>query len=309
MDVEDYDIAAIIPCHNEAVAVTAVIEDLMTSIPGIRIFVYDNLSTDGTDEIARAAGATVRYETSAGKGNVIRRAFADIEADIYLVIDGDDTYDALAARQLVEKLIAGPFDHVLGVRQQVSDTAYRAGHEAGNRAFNRFVSKVFGMPVNDMLSGYRVFSRRFVKSFPAVSREFEIETELTVHCMSLRVPSVEVPVGFRDRPEGSESKLSTYRDGFKILALIIQLIRLERPVLFHGLIGTAIVLVGLVIGYPVVSDYAETGLVPRLPTALLASSLVILGCLVWLVGLILDAITKMRREAARLNYLRLRPVI
>lgn len=310
MNLNDYDIAAIIPCHNEAIAITAVIEDLRKSIPNVTIYVYDNRSTDGTDEVARAAGAIVRYETVKGKGNVVRRAFADIEADIYLLIDGDDTYDAHVADQLVTTLISGPYDHVLGVREQgdVGATAYRAGHEAGNRAFNRFVSSVFGMPVNDMLSGYRVFSRRFVKSFPAASREFEIETELTVHCMSLRIPSIEVPVGFRDRPEGSESKLSTFRDGFKILALIFQLIRLERPVLYHGCIGTLVILVGLIIGYPVVQEYADSGLVPRLPTAILASSMVLLGCVIWLVGFILDAVTKMRREAARLNYLRLRPV-
>lgn len=310
MNLNDYDIAAIIPCHNEAVAITAVIEDLRKSIPDVTIYVYDNRSTDGTDDVARAAGAIVRYETVKGKGNVVRRAFADIEADIYLLIDGDDTYDAHAADQLVTTLISGPYDHVLGVRDQGPEgtTAYRAGHETGNRAFNRFVSGVFGMPVNDMLSGYRVFSRRFVKSFPAASREFEIETELTVHCMSLRIPSVEVPVGFRDRPEGSESKLSTFRDGFKILALIFQLIRLERPVLYHGFIGSLLILVGLITGYPVVQEYADSGLVPRLPTAILASSLVLLGSVVWLVGFILDAVTKMRREAARLNYLRLRPV-
>lgn len=310
MTLTDYDIAAIIPCHNEAIPIGNVVADLRESIPGIRIYVYDNKSTDGTDKAAEAAGAEVRYENIKGKGNVIRRAFADIEADIYLLIDGDDTYDAHVANELVSALISGPYDHVLGVREQVSGTtAYRSGHEAGNKAFNRFVSRVFGMPVNDMLSGYRVFSRRFVKSFPAVSREFEIETELTVHCMSLRVPSVEVPVGFRDRPEGSESKLSTYRDGFKILSLIFQLIRLERPVLYHGVIGTLLVIVGLIIGIPVISAYAETGLVPRLPTALLAASFVLLGSMVWLIGFVLDAITKMRREAARLNYLRFPTVI
>jgi len=308
MNLTDYDIAAIIPCHNEAIPIASVVADLKASIPGIRIYVYDNKSTDGTDKAAIAAGAEVRYEHTKGKGNVIRRAFADIEAEIYLLIDGDDTYDAHVAHELVTALISGPYDHVLGVRDHVSGTAYRSGHEAGNKAFNRFVSRVFGMPVNDMLSGYRVFSRRFVKSFPAVSREFEIETELTVHCMSLRVPSIEVPVGFRDRPEGSESKLSTYRDGFKILSLIFQLIRLERPVLYHGVIGTILILVGFLVSIPVISAYAETGLVPRLPTALLAASFVLLGSMVWLIGFVLDAITKMRRETARLNYLRFQPV-
>jgi len=308
MSFETYSIAAIVPCHNEVAAIGQVVRDLRASVPGIHVYVYDNLSTDGTDVAAREAGATVRYENTKGKGNVVRRAFADIEADIYLLIDGDDTYDALAAPEMIERLLEGPYDHILGVRKQTTDTAYRAGHEAGNKAFNRFVSGVFGTPVNDMLSGYRIFSRRFVKSFPAVSREFEIETELTVHCMSLRIPSIEVEVGFKDRPEGSESKLNTYRDGFKILSLIVQLIRHERPLLFHGVLGTAILLVALLIGAPILIEFAQTGLVPRLPTAILASSLVLLGAVVWTVGFILDALTKTRRELARLVYLGLRAV-
>jgi glycosyltransferase involved in cell wall biosynthesis len=305
MDLTGYDIAAIVPCHNEALSVARVVEDLRAAIPGVTVYVYDNLSTDGTDEIARAAGAVVRYETTKGKGNVIRRAFGDIDADIYVMIDGDDTYDASAAPTMIQALLDGPHDHVLGVRRVTTQTAYRSGHAAGNRAFNALVSRVFGTPVNDMLSGYRVMSRRFVKSFPAVSREFEIETELTVHVTSLRVPSIEVPVDFKDRPEGSESKLNTVRDGLKILSLILHLVRHERPILFHGVIGTLLMLAAGGIGAPVVVEYARTGLVPRLPTAVLASSLVILGVLVWMVGLILDAITKMRSETARLNYLRL----
>ena len=307
MDLAAYDIAAIVPCHNEALSVSQVVKDLQEAIPGVVVYVYDNQSTDGTDEVARAAGAVVRYEEARGKGNVVRRAFGDIDADAYVLIDGDDTYDAHAAKQMIEALLEGPRDHVLGIREAATATAYRSGHAAGNRAFNWLVSRVFGTPVNDMLSGYRVLSRRFVKSFPAVSREFEIETELTVHCTSLRVPSAEVPVGFRDRPDGSESKLNTYRDGLRILALILHLLRHERPILFHGVIGAALVLAALALGAPVVVEYAQTGLVPRLPTALLASSLVILGVLSWTVGLILDAIATMRREAARLNYLRYDP--
>ena len=309
MDLTSFAIAAIVPCHNEALAIEKVVHDLKEAVPGIVVYVYDNVSTDGTDVIAAEAGAIVRHEHTKGKGNVIRRAFADIEADIYVVIDGDDTYDAHAAPALIDTLISGPYDHVLGVREQLTDSAYRSGHEAGNRAFNWLVGAIFGMPVTDMLSGYRVMSRRFVKSFPAVSREFEIETELTVHCMSLRVPSIERSVGFGDRPEGSESKLSTYRDGFKILRLILHLTRLERPVFYHGIIGGLLLLVGLVVGAPVVVDFVQTGLVPKFPSAFLAASLVVLGTVVWMFGFVLDAVTKMRREAARLNYLRLRPVV
>jgi glycosyltransferase involved in cell wall biosynthesis len=308
MDLSSFEIAAIVPCYNEALAIDKVVRDLLEAVPGIVVYVYDNCSTDDTAAVARAAGAVVRREDVKGKGNVVRRAFADIEADIYVMIDGDDTYDAHAAPRLIEALLEGPYDHVLGVREQLTESAYRAGHAAGNRAFNSLVGRVFGMPVSDMLSGYRVFSRRFVKSFPAVSREFEIETELTVHCMSLRVPSVEQAVGFGDRPEGSESKLSTYRDGFKILKLIMHLIRLERPVFYHGILGSLLVLVGLAIGIPVVVEFIQTGLVLKFPSAFLASSLVVLGGVTWLFGFVLDAITKMRREAARLNYLRLRPV-
>ncbi|MCY7326124.1 MAG: glycosyltransferase [Microbacteriaceae bacterium] len=297
-------IVAIVPCHNEAAAISQVVTDLMREQPDMQVFVYDNRSTDGTDEIARAAGATVRYETAKGKGNVIRRAFADIDADIYVLIDGDDTYDATALPGMIAALRDGPLDHVVGVRKQVSSTAYRPGHSSGNKAFNALVSWVFGYRVNDMLSGYRVFSRRFVKSFPAVSREFEVETELTVHSMNLRVPQIEMEVGFKDRPEGSESKLNTYRDGFKILRLIGSLVRHERPWMFHGLLGALVFAASLVIGLPVVIEFAQTGLVPRFPTAVLASSLVIIAALIWLLGLILDGIAKSRREASRLSYLR-----
>lgn len=296
-------IAAIVPCHNEEAAVVKVVSDLATALPTAEIYVYDNRSTDRTVELARGAGAIVRHEGTKGKGNVVRRAFADIDADVYLLIDGDDTYDVQAAPGMVESLLNGPYDHVLGVREEASTSAYRPGHSAGNRAFNALVSAIFGMRVNDMLSGYRVFSRRFVKSFPAVSRQFEIETELTVHSMSLRVPQMEVKVGFRDRPEGSESKLNTYRDGFLILGLILSLTRHERPVFFHGLLAGLLILVAIILGTPVLVDFYETGLVPRFPTALLASTFVLLGAITGLVGLILEGITKSRREIARLFYL------
>jgi glycosyltransferase involved in cell wall biosynthesis len=308
MDLSSYEIAAIVPCHNEALAVGSVVRDLQEAVPGITVYVYDNLSTDDTAAVAAAAGAIVRRENVKGKGNVVHRAFADIEADIYVMIDGDDTYDAFATPDLIRTLIEGPHDHVLGVREQLTESAYRAGHAAGNRAFNRLVGAIFGMPVSDMLSGFRVMSRRFVKSFPAVSREFEIETELTVHCVSLRVSTVERPVGFGDRPEGSESKLSTYRDGLKILRLILHLTRLERPVLYYGVVGSLLIALGLLLGIPVIVDFVETGLVPRFPSAFLAAFIVTLGVLTAMIGIVLDAVTKARREAARLNYLRFRAV-
>jgi len=300
-------VAAIVPCHNEALSVVKVVTDLREAVPGIHVYVYDNLSTDGTDHLAREAGAIVRYENSKGKGNVVRRAFADVDADVYVLVDGDDTYDVSAVPQMIERLLEGPYDHVLGVRETTSLLAYRKGHATGNKALNQLVSRLFGVPVTDMLSGCRVMSRRFVKSFPALSREFEIETELTVHCVTLRVPTTEQPVAYRERPEGSLSKLSTYRDGFRILNRIAQLTRFERPILFHGLIGSLAIALALALGIPVVLDFAQTGLVPRLPTALLAATLALAGLLGWAVGLVLDAITMARREAARLNYLRLAP--
>ncbi|RMI34238.1 glycosyltransferase [Nocardia stercoris] len=306
MDPTELRIAAVVPCHNEEAAVAKVVSDLKAAVPGIVVYVYDNRSTDATAEQARAAGAIVRFEHVKGKGNVVRRAFADIEADVYLMIDGDDTYDAFAAPKMIETLLSGPYDHVLGVRKQDegADSAYRAGHETGNKVLNGVVGKVFGENVEDMLSGYRVFSRRFVKSFPAVSREFEIETELTVHSLHLRVPQTAVNVGFRDRPEGSESKLRTYHDGFKILRLIAGLARHERPVAFYGLVGTLSWLVSLVLITPIVFEFYETHTVPRFPTLFLGFTLLLFGSLAWTAGLILDGIRRSRHEAARLMYLR-----
>ena len=299
-------IAAIIPCYNEEAAIQTVVNDLRAAVPGMDLIVYDNNSTDETARVAREAGAEVRFEGRKGKGNVVRRAFADVDADIYLLIDGDDTYDAAAARQLIDTLVDGHYDQVLGVRRQASDSpsAYRPGHETGNRLFNRLVGWLFGDPVSDMLSGYRVFSKRFVKSFPALSREFEIETELTVHSMSMRVPQTEVEVGFKDRPEGSESKLRTYHDGFRILWLIVELLRHERPFLFYSLFSALFVAIGLGLGIPVIVDFAATGEVERFPTAILASSFVLLGFLALMVALILDGLLRSRREAMRLEYMR-----
>lgn len=303
----DLDVVAIVPCHNEEAAVATVVRDLREAVPGMRIVVYDNRSTDRTAEVARAAGAEIRIEERKGKGNVVRRAFADLDADVYVLVDGDDTYDSAATGHLIDTLLSGPYDHVLGVRRETREevSAYRAGHAAGNRAFNRVTSTVFGEPVTDMLSGFRVFSRRFVKSFPADSREFEIETELTVHAVHLRVPQVEVPVGFKDRPEGSESKLRTYRDGSKILGLLLTLTRHERPVAFFGIVSGALLVLAAILLVPILLTFADTGLVPRFPTLFLVFTLVLLATLFLVAGFILDGIRRSRREVARLHYLRI----
>ncbi len=299
-------IAAIVPCHNEEVTVAKVVTDLKAAVPGITVYVYDNRSTDATAQRARAAGAVVRREERPGKGNVIRRAFSDIEADVYVTIDGDDTYEAADLPAMIEKLLSGPCDHVLGVRQDDPDnSAYRPGHAAGNAAFNRLTGKLFGDTVSDMLSGYRVYSRRFVKSFPALSRRFEIETELTVHQMALRLPGAEHPVGFRDRPAGSESKLSTVKDGVRILLTLARLVRVERPTAFYGVITALFALGCVLFGVPVIAEFVRTGLVPRLPTAVLAASCALLAALCAVAGLILDGQRLARREVARLRYLAL----
>lgn len=302
-------VAAIVPCYNEEISVAQVVKDLKAAVPDMDVYVYDNASTDRTSEVAAEAGAIIRKESRKGKGNVVRRAFADVDADIYVMIDGDDTYEAADLPVMIAALRDGPLDHVLGVRHpDETSSAYRKGHESGNKMFNRLVGRLFGETVTDMLSGYRVMSRRFVKSFPALSREFEIETELTVHCMSLRVPQTEIPVGFRDRPAGSESKLRTFHDGFRILRVIAQLVQHERPMLFWGVLASVFALVGLVLGVPVIWTFVQTGLVPRFPTAILASSLIILAALCLVVGLVLVGILKNRREAARLAYLQYGPV-
>lgn len=303
----DLDVVTIVPCYNEEATVGNVVRDLKAAVPGITVFVYDNNSTDRTAEVARAAGAIVRTELRKGKGNVVRRAFADLDAEVYLLIDGDDTYDARAAPALIAALREGPLDHVVGVRAPAGESAYRPGHELGNRVFNRLIGLLFGEPVTDMLTGYRAFSRRFVKSFPALSREFEIETELTVHAVNLRVPQREIPVGFRDRPEGSESKLRTYRDGFRILRLITQLWQYERPLAFYGAFAVVFVAVGLGFGIPVVVEFAQTGLVPRLPTAILATALIALGVASFALGIVLNGVLRLRQENARLEYLRWPP--
>ena len=304
MDLSSLDIAAIVPCYNEEGAIGKVVTDLLTAVPTMRVYVYDNLSTDRTAEVAAAAGAIVRREERKGKGNVVRRAFADVEADVYVMIDGDDTYDAAALPSMIATLLKGPYDHVLGVRRDVQEkSSYRPGHEAGNKAFNRLTSRVFGTHVTDMLSGYRVFSRRFVKSFPAMSREFEIETQLTVHAATLRVPQIEVPVGFKERAAGTESKLNTFSDGFKILGLIARLVRDERPILFYGTLGFLTWVVAVVLGIPIVWHFLEFGNVPRFPTLFLSIGLVTMGFLWMMLGVIQSGLRRSRANTARLAYL------
>ncbi|MGL5810695.1 MAG: glycosyltransferase [Nocardioides sp.] len=302
-----YRIAAIVPCYNEEGAVGKVVRDLRHHVPEMVIYVYDNNSTDNTAREAAEAGALVRTEGAKGKGNVVRRAFGDIDADIYLLIDGDDTYDPAAAPELIRTLITGPYDHVMGVRRADEDAAhaYRPSHEFGNRLLNRIVGAIFGTDTGDMLSGYRVFSRRFVKSFPAVSREFEIETELTVHSLALRIPSTSVAVGFRDRADGTESKLRTYRDGWRILKLILSLSRHEKPIAFYSVVAALAALASLFVGLPIVIDYLATGLVPRLPSFYLAGALMGAAFLGLVSGLILDSLRKARHEVSRLAYLTL----
>jgi glycosyltransferase involved in cell wall biosynthesis len=296
-------VAVIIPCHNEEAAIGTVVRDLKAVLPDARIYVYDNASTDRTAEVAVQAGALVRHEPRRGTGTAVRRAFADIDADIYVLIDGDDTYDAKVAGQLVETLISGPYDHVLGVRRQVTAAAYRRFHLVGNGALNMLAAWIFNFPATDMLSGNRAFSRRFVKSFPALSREFEIETELTIHAFNLGVPQGEVEVGFKNRPLGGTSKLRTYRDGLRILWWILTLAWYERPLLIYGSMSALLFLTSLALGIPVVLNYIQTGFVARFPTAILASSLVVLSTIVLAVGVILGAVRHSRNESRRLAYL------
>ncbi|MET9391437.1 glycosyltransferase family 2 protein [Streptomyces sp. NPDC006624] len=296
-------IACVVPCHNEEAAVGKVVRDLRAALPEAVVYVYDNASTDRTAEVARQAGAIVRQEHRKGKGNVIRRAFADVDADALLLVDGDDTYDASRARDLVDLLFEGPYDQVVGARRVADDGAYRTGHAVGNKLLTGAVRSLFGNDVTDMLSGYRVFSRRFVKSFPALAREFETETEMTIHALHLRLPTAEVVTDYRVRPAGGESKLRTYRDGWRILRVILDLARRERPSLVHTVIAGVLALVSLILGIPVIADFVETGTVPRVPTAILAAAIMTIAALVLLVGYILESLTHMRQEQTRLVHL------
>jgi glycosyltransferase involved in cell wall biosynthesis len=296
-------IAVLLPCYNEEAAIAQTVAGFRAALPTATIYVYDNNSKDRTIEVARAAGAIVRSERMQGKGNVVRRMFADVDADIYVMADGDATYDAEAAPQLVRRLIDEQLDMVVGSRVTQHDAAYRRGHVMGNKLLTGMLAKLFGRSFTDILSGYRVFSRRFVKSFPVLSGGFEIETEISVHALELRMPVGEVETRYFARPEGSASKLSTYSDGFRILNTIVTLYRIERPLLFFGAIGGLLAFLALVLGIPLAITYYHTHLVPRLPTAIMATGLIILAALCFFAGLILDTVVRGRREVRRLAYL------
>jgi glycosyltransferase involved in cell wall biosynthesis len=298
-------IAVLLPCYNEEAAIAQTVASFRASLPGAAIYVYDNNSSDRTREIAAQAGAIVRTERMQGKGNVVRRMFADVEADVYLMADGDSTYDASAAPELVRRLVDEQLDMVVGARKSEIEDAYRRGHRLGNRVFTGLLASLFGRTFSDIFSGYRVFSRRFVKSFPALSRGFETETEISVHALELAMPVAEVVTAYAARPEGSHSKLSTYRDGWRIMRTILHLFRIERPVLFYGGIAAFLAGLGIVLAVPLAVTYAETGLVPRFPTAILVTGLMIVAALSFFCGLILDTVVRGRREVRRLHYLSL----
>jgi len=296
-------IAVLIPCYNEEVAIPRVVAAFRAALPQATVYVYDNNSRDRTREAALAAGAVVRTETLQGKGHVVRRMFADIEADIYVMADGDATYDAAAAPALIARLLDERLDMVVGARKSAVEEAYRRGHRLGNQLFTGLLSRLFGRTFSDIFSGYRVFSRRFAKSFPALSRGFETETEISVHALELAMPVGEIVTVYGARPEGSESKLSTYRDGWRILKTILHLVRIERPVLFYGSFGLLLALLAIGLSVPLVITYVETGLVPRFPTAILATGLMLVAFMSFMCGLILDTVVRGRREVRRLHYL------
>ena len=296
-------IAVLVPCFNEEAAVATVVADFRIALPSATIYVYDNNSSDRTVAVARAAGAEVRGERRQGKGHVVRRMFADVDADVYVLVDGDATYDAPSAPRMIERLVNDHLDMVVGLRVDQVQAAYRPGHRAGNRMLTGFLSSVFGQAFKDILSGYRVFSRRFVKSFPVLSDGFEIETELTVHALELAMPVAEIETPYYARPEGSVSKLNTWRDGFRILGTILKLYRSEKPLRFFTVIGLFLALVSIGLAIPVIITYLEQGLVPRLPTAVLSTGLMIVAVLSISSGLVLDTVTRGRREMKLLAYL------
>jgi glycosyltransferase involved in cell wall biosynthesis len=298
-------IAVLLPCYNEEAAIGATVEGFRRALPQATIYVYDNNSRDRTREVAAAAGAVVRSESQQGKGFVVRRMFADVEADVYLMADGDLTYDPEGAPEMVRLVLAEQLDMVVGTRRHEEAEAYRGGHVLGNRLFTRLLSGLFGRSFSDIFSGYRAFSRRFVKSFPVLSQGFEIETEMSVHALELRLPVGEVETRYLARPEGSHSKLSTFRDGWRILKTIVMLYRIERPVLFFGGIGLLLLLAAILLAVPLVLTYVETGLVPRFPTAILVTGMTVIAVLCFFAGLILDTVTRGRREMRRLAYLAL----
>lgn len=296
-------IAVLLPCYNEEAAIGPTVAGFRAALPTATIYVYDNNSRDRTVEVAEAAGAIVRTERQQGKGNVVRRMFADIEADIYVMADGDLTYDPAAAPAMVGMALSEQLDMVVGTRQHDAKEAYRGGHVLGNRLFTGLLSFLFARSFTDVFSGYRVFSRRFVKSFPVLSSGFEIETEMSIHALELRMPVGEVTTAYGARPEGSASKLSTFRDGWRILKVMLNLFRTERPWFFFGSAGALLVAAALLLSIPLVMTYIDTGLVPRFPTAILITGMVIIAVLSFLAGLILDTVTHGRRELRRLAYL------
>lgn len=299
----DLRIAVLIPCHNEQAAIAQVVADFAAALPRARLIMCDNNSTDDTVARARAAGAEIRHERMQGKGHVVRRMFADIEADIFIIVDGDGTYRAADAPLMVRLLCSEHLDMVTATRRSADDAAWRAGHRWGNRAISFMVRQLFGNRIDDLLSGYRVFSRRFVKSFPALAAGFEIETEFSVHALELDMPIGQIESRYGARQPGSASKLRTYADGWRIGMTILTLLRDQRPLLFFGLAGCLLLLAGFGLGLPVIGEYLHTGLVPRLPTAVLATGLILIACLSFTCGLVLDSVARGRKEAKRLAYL------
>ena len=300
---ERHRTAVLIPCYNEAKTVAKVVGDFRAALPAAAIYVYDNNSTDGTADAARASGAIVVNEAQQGKGHVVRRMFRDVDADIFLLVDGDATYDAPSASVLIAEVTEGGADMVVGARVSQETAAYRLGHEFGNRTLTGFVAAVFGKKLRDMLSGYRVLSRRFVKSFPALSSGFEIETELTVHALELDLPVTEIDTPYYSRPAGSVSKLNTWSDGVRILLTILRLYRSERPLAFFTIVAVLLAVLSIVLAIPVIVTFLETGLVPRIPTAVLSTGLMIMAFLAMAVGFVLDTVTRGRREMKLLAYL------
>lgn len=296
-------IAVLVPCFNEEAAVATVVADFRKALPSADVFVYDNNSSDHTIAVARDAGAKVRSERRQGKGHVVRRMFADVDADIYVLVDGDATYDAASAPRMIDTLLSDHLDMVVGLRVDQSKGAYRPGHRTGNWLLTSFLATVFGQAFKDILSGYRVFSRRFVKSFPVLSDGFEIETELSVHALELALPVAEIETPYYARPEGSFSKLNTWRDGLRILGTILRLYRSEKPLRFFTAIGIFLMVVSIGLAIPIIITFLEQGIVPRLPTAVLSMGLMIVGVLSVSSGLVLDTVTRGRREMKLLAYL------
>lgn len=301
------NIAVLLPCYNEEAAIAGVVADFKAALPQATVYVFDNNSTDHTADVATKAGAVVRHVAQKGKGNVVRRMFADVEADIYIMADGDGTYDSSVSQDMIDLLVNNNLDMVVGARDPDDHgTVSRKGHRFGNDMLNRLVRFIFSGGVQDMLSGYRVFSRRFVKSFPAFSQGFEIETELTIHALQLRLPVTEMNTRYFERAEGTESKLSTYKDGLRILNVIIFLFKEGRPFLFFSLLAVFFAFVSLFLGLPVVFEYFETGLVPRFPTLFVSVGVMLTGMISFVCGIILDSVSRGRLELKRLTYLNIR---